>query len=555
MREGKAAVTAAHAGAIAIRGPGVYVTCRARIEKGYRGIFGNKPFGGVGISGGSQVRNYWHHKRGVTLRAILLLAGALAAAGCGGGSSGGGGGGTPPPPAVPAISNINGATAPSSAAGQPIEIIGSNFQAGSSTVIFTQGNLTATVTPSTGGTDTSLVATVPSGNSSSQFTLPGDITVTVQNSGGTSNGKTLAVTPAPNFSINTVAWTTTNPLPFPPLTGLRAVAVPVSDSLAYIVVTGGFNGATNTPIVYSNTLNPGGTVGPNWTAIPDIPLPTSLAHHGMVEADSTNSPAPAGSNFIYVIGGQQSASNSPGGSSTIFMAQVNSTTGAVGSWTQLPNSLPETLVGPTVALHNGWVYVIGGLRSDGTPSPNVYTAQVNSDGSLGVWTTAQNSFPHGISFATAFGYGGNLFVLDGDTANSLNPNLQGNELGDDSVFYARISKGIVGPWTPNPTNTLASRKKHVTWSAFGQLLNAEGIYGGGVGSLELEWSAVNSANTLNVWNAVINQIHANVYNAAAVVSPLLSPAGTPRFLLLGGQNFVPSGVGQLTNQVYYNIVP
>ncbi len=498
------------------------------------------------------MRKHLRAEWGMTLRAVLLLAGAVFALGCGGGS--GGGGGTPPPPATPAISNINGATAPSAAAGQPIEINGSNFQAGGASVIFTQGGVTATATPSAGGTDSSIVVAVPSGSNSSQFTLPGNVTVTVQNSGGTSNGKTLAVSPAPTFSINTVAWTTTTPLPFS-LTGLRAAAVPVSDSLAYIIVTGGFNGSTNTTTVYSNTLNSDGTVGPNWAAIPAGQLPAALAHHGMVEADASNSPVPTGSNFVYVIGGQQFSSESPGGNSTVFMAQVSETTGAVGTWTQLPNSLPETLVGPTVALDHGWIYVVGGLRSDGSPSPNVYSAQVNSDGSLGVWTTSGNQYPHGISFATAFGYGGNLFVLDGDTANSANPNALDSNSGTDSVYYARVIKGVVGPWTLNPTKTLESRKKHVTWSAFGQLINGEGTYGAAPGSLELEWSSVNSANTLNIWAGVINQINANVYNAAAVVSPLLSSAGTPRFLLLGGQKFVSSGFGQVTNQVYYNNAP
>lgn len=284
------------------------------------------------------MRKHLRAEWGMTLRAVLLLAGGVFTLGCGGGS--GGGGGTPPPPAAPVISSINGATAPSTAAGQPIEINGSSFQAGGASVIFTQGSITATVTPSAGGTDSSIVATVPSGSSSSQFTLPGSVTVTVQNSGGTSDGKTLAVSPAPTFNINTVAWTITTPLPFP-LTGLRAEAVPVSDTLAYIIVTGGFNGATNTTTVYSNTLNSDGTVGPNWAIIPASQLPAALAHHGMVEADASNSPVPTGSSFVYVIGGQQFSSEFPGGNSTVFMAQVNATTGAVGSWTQLPNSLPE----------------------------------------------------------------------------------------------------------------------------------------------------------------------------------------------------------------------
>src|SRR2546427_4994336 len=76
--------------------------------------------------------------------------------------------------------------------------------------------------------------------------------------------------------------------------------------------------------------------------------------------------------------------------------------------------------------------------------------------------------------------------------------------------------------------------------------------------LELERSVVQSDNTLASFNGITssaNQIGANVYNAAVLVSPLQSPTATPRFLLLGGQTFSATPPGALSSTVYYNNAP
>lgn len=453
---------------------------------------------------------------------------------------------------APTLSNINGATSPSSAVGQPIEINGSNFSASSATVNFTQGSIVASATPLSGdATDSSLVVTVPSGDSSSAFSVPGSVTVTVVSNGQTSGGITLSITAAPSFDISSTTWTTTTPLPIA-LTGLRAVAVPGAGNSAYVVVTGGSNGSSNTAAVYANNLNTDGTVGSSWTTIAADQLPVPIAHHGMVEADASNSPVPAGTCYVYLIAGQEYLGGAPGGTSTVWMASVDTSNGTVGTWTQLTGALPQTLVGPAVTLFHGWIYVVGGLLSDGSPSNAVYSAQVNANGTLGAWATSSNPYPLGISFATAFGYGGTLYVLNGDTASSTDPNAVGSLSGSGSVYYARVIAGSVGTWTQSPAETLAARKKHNTWNAFGQLMNAEGIY---AGSTEFEWSILSAAGVPGDWTALINPPHANVYNAAALISPLFTPSGTPRYLLLGGETISAGGEGPLSSQVYYNNAP
>jgi hypothetical protein len=485
----------------------------------------------------------------------FLLAGIVAfITGCGVA-----GGGSKPP--VPVIQNINSSTTPSSSVDLPIEINGTGFQSAPGKVVFTEGSISASVVPSAGGwSGTGIVAVVPSGNGTSLFT-PGPVTVTVVTSGGTSNGVNLNLVQPVSFDVNNMTWTTATPLP-KAVTGLRAVAVPgTSSSSAFIVVAGGFDGTSNSAAVLSNTLNNDGTVGANWGAIATNPLLSARAHFGMVEADDGNSLVPVGSRFVYVVGGQQTATDTPGGTNTVFMASVNSTTGAVGTWTQLANNLPKSLIAPAVALFNGHIYVIGGLQSDGTPSNSVYSAAVQNLGTLGTWATSANPYPTPVAFATAFGFAANLYVLDGDNMNSTDPNEQKIN-GITTVDFASAHNGTVGTWTSTAT-TIKNREKHITWLSFGQIIDAEGIYSGNPGSLELERTMVNPDSTLASWGGItasVNQINANVYNAAAIVSPLLTqptPPATPapRFLLLGGQAYATSPPGALSSTVHVNKTP
>jgi hypothetical protein len=484
---------------------------------------------------------------------VLGAIGSVAAVGCGGGGSS-----TPPPPPVPNIQNINSSTTPTSPVNLPIEINGSGFQAAPGKVVFTQGSVSATAVPSAGGwSDTGIVAVVPAGNGTTNFTLPGTVSVTVVTSGGTSNAVNVNLIQTLSFSPSSMLWTTTTVLP-KAMTGLRAIGVQGSTSTsAYVVVTGGSDLVANSTTVLSNTLNADGTVGANWATIITNPLPSARAHHTMAEADDTNSLVAAGKRYIYVIGGQQAVTDAPGGTNTVFMASVDATTGAVGTWTALANTLPQQLVGMSATVYNGYLYVAGGLTTGGLPSNAVYSASVKADGTLGTWTTATNVLPTATAFGTMFAFGGKLYFINGDPNNSFTPNAQG--LGTNNVYYASALRGAVGTWTLNPNLTSKGRDKGILFAAFGQVIVGEGIYLGNPGSSEFEVTTVNPDGTLASWNGLTGSHipNANVYNAGAFVSPLISPTQTPRFLFLGGQAFTASSGlgGALSNAVHVNSAP
>ncbi len=497
-------------------------------------------------------------KWGMAARVVLLLCVAGFVAACGG-SSGTSSSSTTTPPAVPAIQNINNSTSPASPVNLPIRINGSGFQSSPGQVVFTQDSsgITATVTPNAGDwTDGGIKVTVPDGDGTTKFTVPGSVKVGVTTSGGSSNDVTLTLAQSLAFNASNLAWKTTTPLPVA-LGGLSAVAVPISDSSAFVVVAGGNNQVNNMQTVYCNTLAADGTVGPSWTNIPTNQLPAPRAYAAMAEADPSNSLVGTGSRFVYVLGGQASVSDAPGGTSTVYMASVNTNSGAVGSWTPLSSTLPQTLVGPAATIYNGYVYVVGGLNASGDPSPYVYSAAIHSDGTLGTWNASSNSYPMGISFATVFGFSGNLYVLNGDIKSSTTPSEIGTlNTGTTNVNFASVLNGSVGAWNA-ASATLQQRKKHVTWNVFGHLINGEGVYAASPGSQELEQCTIQSNGTLAAWSGVAagNSPGANVYNAAAIVSPLASSGSTPRLILLGGQIFSALPTGVASAGVYYNSAP
>jgi len=498
------------------------------------------------------------HRWIVSMGAVLVVIAGTFLPGCGGGSSGTK---TPPPP-TPAIQNINSSTTPTSPVSLPIEINGSGFQSAPGQVVFTQGSISASVTPAASAwSDTGIVAVVPTGNGTTDFTVPGTVNVTVLTSGGTSNAVTVNLVATITFNPSQMSWGTTTALPVA-LTGLRAVAVPGATSAsAFAIVAGGYNGAANTNTVWSNTLSNTGTVGSAWNTIITNPLPTTVAHHAMAEADPTNSLVASGKAYIYVIGGQTLPTD-VGGTNAVYLASVDPTSGQVGTWTQSTNSLPQALMGASATVHNGYLYVVGGLDMNGNPVTSVYSAPVNSDGSIGTWTTSTNVLPKAASFGEMTVFGGIIYYIDGDPNASIPPNQQ--FVGDTDVYYAGTVRGVVGPWTLNGNLTIHDRAKGILFTAYGQFISAEGVYTGSVGSGEMETAAVNGQNTtnvaLNAWTGLTGTqtAGANVYNAAAFTSPLFAPnTNGPRFLILGGQGLTgTSGAGgALSSTVYVNTAP
>jgi hypothetical protein len=189
-------------------------------------------------------------------------------------------------------------------------------------------------------------------------------------------------------------------------------------------------------------------------------------------------------NKAYILGGVDAA----GVKSTIYMSTIDAT-GTLGSWSSV-GSLPINLCASQAVFTKNRVYLIGG--HDGTNYVNsVYTAQINSDGTLGSWTTGP-SLPVAIGYTQVIATSSKVYVLGGSDSTTIR----------DTVYVANInSDGTLGSWSTasNLYAPLRYSQAIVTnnrvYLLGGQSTSANGDY-----TNSIYTTTINPDGTLNSWS-------------------------------------------------------
>ena len=454
-------------------------------------------------------------------------------AGCGGSSAPTG------PSGPPIVTQVNGATLPSGTIGATVVIQGSNFGASQSFaaghVVFSTtagGRDTATIASAGDWTNFLIVTTVPAG-------VPlGADTLFVETSGGKSAAIVFTLVAKAAFSPSTVSWTSTTALPFG-LSGhaVAAATLPGAPSTSVVYVVGGAD-STNTPrdsVLYATVSNTG-TVGA-WTRTTALSVPIAFA--AALVATPTNSPV-TGSSYLYVLGGDSTASGKP--VATVYVGTLNAS-GTVSAWTTT-TALPVPLHSLGAVIFNGNVYVAGGSGSGNAPVATVYRAAIASNGGLGAWQ-ALTSLPFARSY---FGFGVNgtfLYAFGGDSA-TVTPNdstLKGSVISD--IVYAQIDVHTgnltAGGWTANANKLKKGVAKHTAVVADGNVLFTAGLYNGATtGATEESYTGLNPDGSTGAVNGATgaNTISAagggNVFNHGAV--GYRDASGAFHVLVVGGDD-------------------
>lgn len=138
-------------------------------------------------------------------------------------------------------------------------------------------------------------------------------------------------------------------------------------------------------------------------------------------------------NRVYYAGGF----NSSGVSKKVYSAPIN-TDGSLGQWIE-SGEMPESRQGLSMLSYNGYIIIIGGYN--GSYLSTVYKTTPGSDGKITSWK-ATTSFPYPVYRTSA--------VIVGDkivAAGSALVQICCNALSSQKVFYADIdSEGNVGEW-------------------------------------------------------------------------------------------------------------
>ncbi len=264
------------------------------------------------------------------------------------------------------------------------------------------------------------------------------------------------------LNVNTNPYTVTNNSGIPPWTTSTSTlpqALNEATSVTYngyVYVMGGMNNSGNSSFntVYYAPLNSNGSVG-SWTTSTNT-LPQALGGATSVTYNG----------YVYVMGGDNGSYT---GQNTVYYAPLNSN-GSVGSWTTSTSTLPQGLYGATSVTYNGYVYVMGGDNNNGSYLNTAYYAPLNTNGSVGSWTISSNTLPQALSGATSVTYNGYVYVMGGYYNGNLN-----------TVYYAPLnSNGSVGSWTTS-TSTLPqglNEATSVTYNGYVYVMGgwSDGVY-------------------------------------------------------------------------------
>ena len=245
----------------------------------------------------------------------------------------------------------------------------------------------------------------------------------------------------------------------------------------YLYQAGGLsemNGyADGTNVFYAQVHNDG-TIG-NWNLA--TPLPDGVCYHAGVAANG----------FVYVLGGNHY--NPEFGillTNTVYCSKINSD-GSLGAW-NIANPLPQSLNSLSASVWNNTIYVACG--GDGSLAvSNVYSAQIQSNGSLSNWTT-QTSLPVAI-YTQAQAANSYLYVLGG---------ILNNETVVQSVYYTKINAdGSLAGW--NQTVPLPQSESTFGAIAANGFVFSIGGYNGSVATSSFYVGAVNGNGSLGSWSS------------------------------------------------------
>ncbi len=150
--------------------------------------------------------------------------------------------------------------------------------------------------------------------------------------------------------------------------------------------------------------------------------------------------------------------------------------------------------GGSTVIVNGYIYVLGGCNSSGTPSAVVQYAKVNSDGTTGTWATT-TSLPNASCDNAAATYNGYIYVNGGGSSDAIS----------DDVYYAKVnSDGTITSWNTSATAVPSPRTAHAMAVYNGYLYAIGGYNGAFVGTRNVDYVKIGSDGSTGAWTTVSN---------------------------------------------------
>ncbi len=243
----------------------------------------------------------------------------------------------------------------------------------------------------------------------------------------------------------------------------------------------------------------------------------------------TESGTAVANGYIYVVGGADSGGTPV---NTVYYAKINSN-GTLGTFATSSSTLPSAREGVAVVSANGYLYALGGAATGGEVSQtSVYYAKINTDGSIGSWQTNTNSLTVALQDHGAFVANGYVYVVGGVDASSTT---------QDEVYYAKLNPdGTTGPWTTNSTVLTQARNDFGLVVIGGNVYVIGGEDTGGAATNTVYYAALNINGSIGSWTSDADTITAR--------EDLKAVALNGKIYAFGGIN------GTAQDDVYYTTV-
>lgn len=213
-----------------------------------------------------------------------------------------------------------------------------------------------------------------------------------------------------DFNYSNSAISSVNPSTFQTSNISEGSSVIVTKNRVYLIA------GTSGNIIESNTINSSGLLEVKRTNTVSNLLPYAFS---FAQAIVVN-------NRVHIMGGFLSS----GALNTVITAPINAD-GTLGTWSY-GNNLPGGLKNSQAVLIKNRVYLIGGR--DATTTTNVvYFATVNSDGTLGAWSTG-TPLPAAIGNAQLVATKDRLYLMGGQTGSTAISTIYTCVINEDSTL-------------------------------------------------------------------------------------------------------------------------
>jgi hypothetical protein len=239
----------------------------------------------------------------------------------------------------------------------------------------------------------------------------------------------------------------------------------------YIYMIGGFGGGAYRSDIRYAPINADGTIGTWVTASNSMSLIRFNAAAAIYDG------------YVYVSGGQQAAGAF---TNTVEYAKIIAD-GSLGTWTTSINAFTTARYGHVSVAYNGRLYVVGGGDAVNTALGDVKYATINpADGSLGTWSDAAATTV--ARDTDGFVYGGRLYILGGVNGTTYS----------NTVRYAQInSDGTLGSWTTSGSAFATARSRHATVAVDGYMYVSGGGTSGLFS--DLQYAPINVDGSIGAW--------------------------------------------------------